>query len=81
MWKYFVFIHLTVAVFSCTSKPGVNIDVTSFKKTDLNPILKADSTFVFFDPIKKDTVRWQRADVFNPAAIVKDGKVYLLYRC
>ena len=25
-------------------------------------------------------VRWQRADVFNPGAIVKDGKVFLLYR-
>jgi beta-1,2-mannosidase len=68
-------------VCSCSSKTGVNIDVTSFKKTDINPILKADSSFTFIDPIKKDTVRWQRADVFNPAAIVKDGKVYLLYRC
>ncbi|NJK98073.1 MAG: hypothetical protein HC905_27025 [Bacteroidales bacterium] len=25
-------------------------------------------------------MRWQRADVFNPGAIVKDGKVYLLTR-
>lgn len=26
-------------------------------------------------------VRWQKAEVFNPAAIVKDGKVYMLTRC
>src|SRR6476659_6336039 len=52
----------------------------NFIKPDENPILKADSTHVFFDPIKKDSVRWQRADVFNPAAIIKDGKIMMLYR-
>ena len=46
-----------------------------------NPIIGADSTKVFVDPITNDTVRWQRADIFNPGAIVKDGKVYLLTRC
>ena len=45
------------------------------------PIVKADSSKKFLCPIKNDTVRWQRADVFNPAAIVKDGKVYLFTRC
>jgi beta-1,2-mannosidase len=54
---------------------------THFKKPKENPILKADSSFTFFCPIKKDTVHWQKADVFNPAAIVKDGKIFLLYRC
>lgn len=53
----------------------------TFYKPKENPILKADSSFVFLCPIKNETVRWQRADVFNPAAIVKDDKVYLLYRC
>ncbi|MBL0109656.1 MAG: hypothetical protein IPP42_01820 [Saprospiraceae bacterium] len=28
-----------------------------------------------------NTVLWQKADVFNPAAIVKDHQVYILYRC
>ena len=52
-----------------------------FIKPKENPIVGADSTFKFFDPIKKDSVSWQKADVFNPAAIVKDGKVYLFLRC
>jgi predicted GH43/DUF377 family glycosyl hydrolase len=30
--------------------------------------------------LKKENVRWQKADVFNPAAVVKDGKVYLFTR-
>ncbi|TAE57769.1 MAG: hypothetical protein EAZ89_03705, partial [Bacteroidetes bacterium] len=56
------------------------IPYDSFVKPAENPIIRADSTYVFFCPMKKDTVRWQRADVFNPAAIVKDGKIMLLYR-
>lgn len=53
----------------------------NFVKPATNPILKADSTLVFTCPIKKEPVRWQKADVFNPAAVVKDGKICLLYRC
>ena len=57
------------------------LNTNAFVKPIENPILQADSNFVFFCPIKKTQVRWQKADVFNPAAIVKDGKVFLLYRC
>ncbi len=59
----------------------INIDINSFYKPKENPVMRADSSFTFMDPIKKKLVRWQKADVFNPAAIVKNGKVYLLYRC
>lgn len=52
-----------------------------FVKTKENPIISADSSFKFFDPIKKEIVSWQKADVFNPAAIVKENKVYLFTRC
>jgi len=52
-----------------------------FFKPKENPIIKADSTKKFFDPIENDTVKWQKADVFNPGAIVKNGKVYLFTRC
>jgi predicted GH43/DUF377 family glycosyl hydrolase len=58
-----------------------SINVNSFYKPQENPIVKADSSYTFTDPIKKQIVKWQRADVFNPAAIVKDGKIFLLYRC
>ena len=65
----------------CTAQGKINIDVNSFYKPKENPVLRADSSFIFTDPIKMKPVRWQKADVFNPAAIVKDGKVFLLYRC
>lgn len=55
-------------------------DLGIFVKTKENPIVKADSTLTFFCPVKKEIVKWQKADVFNPAAIVKEGKVYLFTR-
>ena len=56
-------------------------DLGTFIKTQENPIAGPDSTLEFFCPVKKEMVKWQKADVFNPAAIVKDGKVYLFTRC
>ncbi|TPG65649.1 glycosidase [Hymenobacter nivis] len=34
----------------------------------------------FTDPILKRTVLWEEKDVFNPAVVVRDGKIYMLYR-
>ncbi len=51
-----------------------------FKKTELNPIMTADSSFTFHCPITDKEVAWQQADVFNPAAIVKNDTVFLLFR-
>ena len=55
-------------------------DFSSFSKPAKNPILEPDSTFNFQSSITGENVSWQKADVFNPAAIVKDDKVYLLFR-
>ncbi|RYY58087.1 MAG: hypothetical protein EOO05_17510, partial [Chitinophagaceae bacterium] len=44
------------------------------------PVLWPDSNSSFFDPMKKQPVRWESNDVFNPAATVKDGKIMVLYR-
>jgi predicted GH43/DUF377 family glycosyl hydrolase len=52
-----------------------------FSKPPENPIVGPDSSFTFFCPVKREIVKWQKADVFNPAAIVKDGKIFLLLRC
>ena len=56
-------------------------DLGSFEKPKENPIMGRDSSLIFYCPLKKDSVRWAKADVFNPAAIVKDGRVYLFTRC
>lgn len=51
-----------------------------FEKPKQNPIMKADSSYVFQDPITQTVVQWQKADVFNPAAVVRNDTVFLLFR-
>jgi len=46
----------------------------------VNPIIVPESTNRFLDPMSDSLVRWEENDTFNPGAVVKDGKVYILYR-
>ncbi|MGV8879907.1 MAG: glycoside hydrolase family 130 protein [Sphingobacteriaceae bacterium] len=46
----------------------------------LNPIISPDSTSTFYCPMLKKRVAWEVNDTFNPAAAVKNNKVYVLYR-
>jgi predicted GH43/DUF377 family glycosyl hydrolase len=51
-----------------------------FVKIDsVNPVLKPGNGF-FECPVRKEKIFWEQKDVFNPAVVVKDGKVFLLYR-
>ncbi len=51
-----------------------------FVKVDsVNPVL-VPGTNVFTDPIWKKQVAWESKDVFNPAIIVKNDTVFMLYR-
>jgi len=45
-----------------------------------NPVIFPDTTTSFYDPMQKKLLAWESNDTFNPAAIVKNGKVYVLYR-
>jgi beta-1,2-mannosidase len=44
------------------------------------PVLVPDPRPVFRDPIRNVPVHWEELHVFNPAAIVRDGKIDVLYR-
>lgn len=50
------------------------------KPLEKNPCIRPDSGYIFHDPVRKEEVRWQSLNAYNPAAIVKDGKVYILFR-
>lgn len=67
----------TPATDSNDEKDGVFL---SFTKPAENPVLSADSSYSFFCPVQQRMVQWQKADVFNPAAIVKDQLIHLLFR-
>lgn len=45
-----------------------------------NPVIAPRPESMFVDPIIKKPVHWEVLHTFNPAAIVRDGKVYVLYR-
>ncbi len=79
--KYYLIFLFSSIILQCFSQDNLGPNVNNFYKPAKNPILRADSSFTFRDPISKKRVRWQRADVFNPGAIIRNGKVYLLYRC
>ena len=44
------------------------------------PILQKNAESVFKDPITKKMVHWESMATFNPAALVKNDSIYVLYR-
>jgi predicted GH43/DUF377 family glycosyl hydrolase len=55
--------------------------LTSFVKVDsINPILQPKMDTEFLCPVRGSKVKWEGKDVFNPTTVVRDGKVYMLYR-
>lgn len=80
---------LLFAMMACNTKRQetaiVNKDkgwtMDGFVKADsLNPVLLPSSTEKFTCPVSKLPVAWNEKNVLNPSAVVKDGKVYLLFR-
>lgn len=46
----------------------------------VNPVIGTDSTTHFYDSLLQRQVDWESNDTFNPAAVVKKGKIVVLYR-
>jgi len=86
--KFSILLCLAVLSFSCKEEKPQKSEATvqinkwmlGFEKTDINPIMTADSSYVFVDPITTQEVQWQKADVFNPGAIVRNDTVFMLFR-
>ncbi len=74
-------ILLLFALASCRNTTQQTWQLTQFVKQDSeNPILGAVDTTTFIDPILQKSINWEAKDVYNPSAVVRDGKVFLLYR-
>ena len=80
-------LFITVLFIQCKTKPAEESSdkdtswaLLRFVKSDTsNPVLTAGNNS-FICPILKKEVLWDEKDVFNPAAVVRDGKIYLLFR-
>ena len=46
----------------------------------VNPVIAPDPGVRFFCPMRRDSVGWRESDTFNPAAVVRDGKICVLFR-
>lgn len=44
------------------------------------PIIKPNADAIFDCPMQQKPIHWEATHTFNPAAVVKNGKVYILYR-
>jgi len=45
-----------------------------------NPVIQPNAKSVFVDPVAGTPVHWEALHAFNPAAMVRNGKVFVLYR-
>jgi predicted GH43/DUF377 family glycosyl hydrolase len=86
--RFNIAILITFSFFSCNNSRDNKAGEKSrewallqFVKADeVNPILVPDSAAQFFCPIRKEKLRWEEKDVFNPAAVVRNDTAFLLYR-
>lgn len=90
--KIFPSLLLIVLIMACQNQenqPASAIDSTkknspdllAFTKVDsVNPVLFPDPGQVFTCPVINKEVKWEEKDVFNPAAVVRNDTVFMLYR-
>ena len=83
--KYLLHLISVVVLVSCNSSADktkeVDWTLLPFTKSDeVNPILSHDTTSKFLCPVRNATVQWEEKDVFNPAAVVRNDTIFLLFR-
>jgi predicted GH43/DUF377 family glycosyl hydrolase len=76
----FVLLAVTLCVSGCASPLAGDWQIGPFTKAvDANPCLEPTPESTFSCPLN-GPVRWEELAVYNPAAVVREGKLYLLYR-
>ena len=82
-----ILFYLLVIAFGVSCKPTAdqskdpNWALLPFTKPDdVNPVLLPDTNTTFLCPVKNTIVQWEEKDVFNPAAVVRNDTVFLLFR-
>ena len=86
----YLFALAVSVVLVCCQSPRTSQDAVllAAERWTLGPCSKVDSVnhvltaggLTFVSPIPKEVVAWEAKDVFNPAAIVKNGEINLLFR-
>lgn len=77
---------LLFAALTCACAPLLSQTMPSWvigpftRPANGNPVITPDAQSTFPDPLAKKPVQWEALHTFNPAAIVRNGKVVVLYR-
>jgi predicted GH43/DUF377 family glycosyl hydrolase len=82
-WK--ITLASTTALLTLTllgaAKPAPKVwQIGPFTRPTDAPVITPNKSSLFTDPIAKAPVHWESLHTFNPAAIVRDNKIYVLYR-
>jgi predicted GH43/DUF377 family glycosyl hydrolase len=75
------FVRIQLEICAKAEAPSTDWMLGTFvRPPDINPLIEPDPTSTFECPVQHKTVHWEASHTFNPAAIVFDGKVCMLYR-
>ena len=61
-------------------RPSDSWVIGPFERPIKEPVITPDASAVFFCPMRSDSVKWRESDTFNPAAVVHNGKICVLFR-
>src|SRR5258708_25570741 len=73
-------IVLTIAPLAAAKPTSSSWQLGPFTRPTNAPVITPAKTSRFTDPIAKATIHWESLHTFNPAPIVRDNKIYVLYR-
>ena len=71
---------LSIALLAAANPTSSDWQLGPFTRPTNAPVITPNKTSLFTDPIAKAPIHWESLHTFNPAAIVRDNKIYVLYR-
>ncbi|HWZ01486.1 MAG TPA: hypothetical protein VNX17_10415, partial [Edaphobacter sp.] len=71
---------LSIALLAAAKPTSSSWQVGPFTRPTNAPVITPSKASLFTDPIAKAPIHWESLHTFNPAAIVRDNKIYVLYR-
>ena len=71
---------LSIALLAAARPTSSNWQLGPFTRPTNAPVITPNNASLFTDPNAKAPIHWESLHTFNPAAIVRDNKIYVLYR-
>jgi predicted GH43/DUF377 family glycosyl hydrolase len=71
---------LSIALLSAGNPASSSWQLGPFTRPTNAPVITPNKASLFTDPIAKAPIHWEALHTFNPGAIVRDNKIYVVYR-